>query len=77
MHRNPAAESTAFATVYHTVALVYYEAFDCIDIAIAREKQLKGWRRAKKNALISNMNSLWEDLSVKFERAWPVVENME
>jgi putative endonuclease len=31
--------------------------------AIAREKQLKGWRREKKNTLIAKMNPQWEDLS--------------
>jgi putative endonuclease len=49
-HREPAVDSTAFTTIYHTVDLVYYEAFDGIEIAIAREKQLKGWRREKKDA---------------------------
>jgi len=73
-HRNPEADSTAFSAVYHTMDLVYFEAFDGIEIAIAREKQLKGWRRAKKEALIAKMNPGWKDLSVQFERSFPVWE---
>jgi putative endonuclease len=70
-HREPAVDSTAFTTIYHTVDLVYYEAFDGIEIAIAREKQLKGWRREKKDALVAKLNPRWEDLSVEFERELP------
>ncbi len=43
--------------------LVYYEAGDDITVAIAREKQIKGWLRAKKIALIESMNPEWKDLS--------------
>jgi len=41
---------------------VYYE--DAVEIksAIEREKQIKGWNRARKNALIETMNPQWEDL---------------
>jgi putative endonuclease len=73
-HRNPDPTSAAFSTRYHTVHLVYYEAFDGIDVAIAREKRLKGWRREKKNALVAQMNPRWEDLSARFERELPVLD---
>jgi len=46
--------------------LVYYEKFDNIFKTIAREKQLKGWRRSKKIALIEKMNPRWEDLAEKW-----------
>jgi len=48
--------------------LVYYVAFFRIEDAIAREKQIKGWRRAKKIALIEAMNPKWDDLSRGWEK---------
>jgi putative endonuclease len=42
---------------------VYYETYDHVLNAIGREKQLKGWRRAKKIALIEKMNPRWQDLA--------------
>ena len=41
--------------------LVYYE--DRVLEAIAREKQLKGWKRVKKEVLIKSINETWKDLS--------------
>ncbi|MBI4730766.1 MAG: GIY-YIG nuclease family protein [Chloroflexi bacterium] len=52
-----------FTSKYHITMLVYYESGDDISVAIAREKQIKGWLRAKKIALIESMNPNWEDLS--------------
>lgn len=52
-----------FTSKYHITMLVYYESGDNISVAIAREKQIKGWLRAKKIALIESMNPNWEDLS--------------
>ena len=60
-HRNP--EKVTFSQRYHCIVLVYYEQFPDPLSAITREKQLKGWRREKKNALIEQMNPLWEELS--------------
>ena len=45
---------------------MYYEAFENVLDAIAREKQLKGWRRSKKIALIESHNPRWEDLAEKW-----------
>jgi hypothetical protein len=42
---------------------VYYETFKYIGNAIAREKEIKGWSRAKKMALIKSMNPTWQDLA--------------
>jgi putative endonuclease len=42
---------------------VYFEHFTYIYDALAREKQIKGWRRAKKVVLIESMNPAWKDLS--------------
>jgi putative endonuclease len=45
---------------------VFYEYYQDIHLAIGREKQLKGWRREKKIALIEEHNPVWEDLSWKY-----------
>ena len=52
-----------FTKKYHINRLVYFEEYQEIDKAILREKQLKHWSRAKKNALIEKNNSNWIDLS--------------
>ena len=43
--------------------MVYYEEFQYVEEAIAREKQIKSWRRKKKRALIRSSNPKWKDLS--------------
>jgi putative endonuclease len=55
-----------FSSKYHCDRMVYYESFDDVHKAIAREKQLKGWRRSKKIALIESKNPRWEDLAQKW-----------
>ena len=55
-----------FTKQYHLTQLVYYEAGSDIVEAIAREKQLKGWSRAKKLALIKTMNPQWNDLGTEW-----------
>jgi putative endonuclease len=52
-----------FSKRYRIDRLVYFEQTPDIRSAIAREKQLKGWRREKKIALIQNSNPTWRDLS--------------
>jgi putative endonuclease len=52
-----------FTQWYNLTQLVYYEATSDVRTAIAREKQIKGWLRAKKVALIESMNPRWEDLA--------------
>ena len=51
-----------FSKKYNLTKLVYYELFDSIDGAILREKQVKGWLRRKKIALVNSTNSEWRDL---------------
>ena len=55
-----------FSSRYNITRLIYYEETDDIDQAIAREKQIKGWLRAKKIALIESTNPDWLDLSEKW-----------
>jgi putative endonuclease len=52
-----------FTTDYRIHRLVYYETFHYVGNAIAREKEIKGWLRSKKVALIRSFNPTWEDLS--------------
>jgi putative endonuclease len=52
-----------FTSEYKIDRLVYWEQFKSVNAAIAREKQLKGWRRIKKIQLIVGMNPTWNDLS--------------
>jgi putative endonuclease len=51
-----------FTAKYNITRLVYCECYRNVNDAIAREKQLKGWTRAKKLALISAQNPAWDDL---------------
>ena len=60
-HRNGLADG--FTRKYNVHKLVYFEQTNDVYSAISREKQLKNWNRAKKNALISSMNPHWVDLS--------------
>ena len=52
-----------FTSRYRLERLVYYETWGDIRAAIQREKQIKGWLRTKKIALIQSMNPVWRDLS--------------
>jgi len=52
-----------FTQRYNLTWLVYYEATNDVRAAIAREKQIKGWLRAKKLTLIESMNPEWKDLA--------------
>lgn len=65
-HRNPENEQT-FTTKYKCHYLVYYEHFEYIEQAIAREKELKGWKRSKKDSLIASFNPDWSFLNDQFE----------
>jgi putative endonuclease len=55
-----------FTKSYRAARLVYFEETSDVIAAIAREKQLKGWRREKKIALIETMNPKWNDLYLDF-----------
>ena len=52
-----------FTKQYNVHKLVYFEQMGDIEAAIAREKQLKGWRREKKDRLVESMNPEWKNLS--------------
>ena len=52
-----------FTSRYNLTRLVYYEDTNDVNIAIVREKQIKGWLRRKKIALVESINPQWQDLS--------------
>jgi putative endonuclease len=60
-HRNKLLKG--FTQAYNLFKLVYFEGFDDVHLAIKREKQLKGWLRSKKIALIESVNPNWDDLA--------------
>ena len=61
-HKNEQLDG--FTKRYHLHKLVYFEEYTEINNAIAREKQLKGWKRSKKNALVETKNPKWDDWSL-------------
>jgi putative endonuclease len=60
-HRNHVVDG--FTKKYNIHKLVYLEDTSDVKVAIEREKQIKGWTRAKKNALVESTNPKWCDLS--------------
>ena len=57
-----------YAARYNIKHLVYYEQYGDIGLAIAREKELKGWTRGRKEALIRESNPEWRDLCEEWFR---------
>ena len=62
MSEHRAGEIEGFTKKYNITRLVYFEQTTDVNAAIAREKQIKGWRRNKKIKLIEKMNPSWRDL---------------
>lgn len=62
-HEHVHEQIEGFTKRYHVHKLVYYEVFHDPLTAIKREKQLKGWRREKKNELVEAENPQWNDLA--------------
>jgi putative endonuclease len=60
-HRQELVEG--FTKKYNVTRLVHWQRFSGIGVAIAREKQIKGWLRSKKVALIESTNPGWIDLA--------------
>lgn len=56
-------KGSEFVRKYKVTKLVYAEEFEQVEEAIAREKQLKGWKRIRKNDLVRAANPNWEELS--------------
>lgn len=58
---------SGFSKRYNCKKIIYYETYHNIEHALNREKQIKKWRREKKNALIEKLNPGWEDLYNKLK----------
>jgi putative endonuclease len=64
-HSAGLGDATRFTGHYQTSLLVYFELCPTATQAIAREKQLKGWNRAKKDLLINGFNPAWEAIDLE------------
>jgi putative endonuclease len=62
---------TSFTGKYHVYYLLYFECFDYVNNAIAREKEIKNWRRSRKEKLITEFNPDWDFLNEKLFGKWP------
>ena len=71
LHQHRNSTGSAFTARYKVHRLVYYEVAETALAAIAREKEIKAWRREKKAALIESVNPYWKDLA---EELWPGAE---
>ena len=69
VYEHKSRTGSKFTTKYKIDRLLHFEAFTNILDAITREKQIKGWLRAKKIALIESANPDWEDLSAEWHHA--------
>ena len=63
MYEHKQRAKPGFASKYNCTWLLYYEETNNVSVAITREKQLKGWLRKRKVALIESVNPDWRDLS--------------
>src|SRR3954447_24654486 len=72
-HQN--SEIKGFTRTYKVDRLIYYERYNNPRDAIAREKEIKGWRREKKSALIERMNPKWADLAPMLFQHTRVIPN--
>jgi putative endonuclease len=70
-HYTNRGQPKTFAGKYYCYNLIYYECFQYVYDAIAREKELKGWRREKKLDLIKTMNHDWTFLNPSVCNGWP------
>ena len=64
----------SFTAKYKVHILLYYEVYTWIGDAIKREKQIKGWNRGKKNALISKKNPDWQELQLDPSSRIPIFD---
>ena len=75
IHQHRTGSLPGFAHQYNCNRLLYAEPFALILEAISREKQLKGWTRAKKLALIEKSNPTYKDLAEKW--GWQMIHRSE
>ncbi len=66
LYQHRSGKGSGFTGRHSVWRLVHFEMFDDISSAIAREKQLKNWKRSWKVSLIEERNPFWEDLAIGF-----------
>jgi len=66
IHEHRGKKIPGFTSRYNLHKLVFFESSTDLNAAIAREKEIKGWIRRKKNALIKTINPEWNDLAIEF-----------
>ncbi len=69
MYEHKSKSVRGYTSKYNLTRLAYYEQTSSIEAAIAREKEIKGWLRRKKDALVETMNPQWRDLSLDWQTA--------
>ena len=75
LHQHRSHAMAGFTARYHVTRLVYFEETSDVAAAIAREKQVKGWLRKKKVALIEADNPAWDDLAIDwFDAEQPIAD---
>lgn len=70
-NEHSARRGGGFSKQYNAHKIVHFEAYPDRESAIAREKQLKGWSRAKKELLIAKQNPEWRDLILEMHSTLP------
>ena len=73
-HYTGKEKSKSFTSKYHCYHLLFYESFNYINNAIAREKEIKGWVRKKKLELIRSFNPEFKFLNEELFGGWPPKE---
>ena len=69
VHEHKTKVAPGFTSRYNISRLVFFEETTDVNAAIAREKQIKGWLRCRKIALIEEHNPTWEDLAAEWYEA--------
>ena len=63
--------NTSFTSKYNAYFLLFYESYQYVNDAIRREKEIKGWKRAKKMTLINGFNPKLDFLNIELFGKWP------
>ncbi len=66
LHEHKNKLVAGFTSKYNVDKLVYFEETNDVHAAIEREKEIKKWRREKKNNLVESLNPEWKDLSLEW-----------
>jgi putative endonuclease len=75
-HETNVKNKFKFTTKYNCIYLIYFERFTDINQAIARETELKKWRREKKNNLIISLNPEWKFLNEEIKERFYEKESL-